>query len=60
MIKVFELIAYDVEESGEKDEKFMKDYFQKQYLEKYNFKGGIIIKYTTIELIMHVNHTTTL
>ena len=38
MIKVFDLIADDAEESGEKDEKFVKDYFQKQYLEKYNVK----------------------
>ena len=38
MIKVFDLIADDAEESDEKDEKFVKDYFQKQYLDKYNVK----------------------
>ena len=38
VIKVFDLIVEDANESDEKDEKFVKDYFQKQYLDKYNVK----------------------
>ena len=37
-MEVFILLADDANEPGEKDEKFVKDYFQKQYLDKYNVK----------------------
>ena len=38
VLEVFGLIVDDANESDEKDEKFVKEYFQKQYLDKYNVK----------------------
>ena len=38
VIDVFNMIVEDAIDSDEKDEKFVKEYFKKQYLDKYNVK----------------------